>query len=201
MIFKVQENIEFYSTLRSVKALESSDVCVVLIDASVGLEMQDISIIGHAHNDKKAIVLMVNKWDLVEKETNTMKKMEEELKKKIAPFTDVPIIFISALEKTRISRIIETCLEVYENKNRKITTSKLNEAIQEAIEATQPPAHRGHLIKIKYGTQLPGQVPTFALFCNYPREIKEPYRNYLEKRLRATFNFTGVPINLFFREK
>jgi GTP-binding protein len=183
------------------RAIDESDVCMVMVDATLGMEQQDLLILRQVEQKKKGLVILVNKWDLVEKETNTMKKMEEELKKKIAPFTDVPIIFISALEKTRISRIIEACLEVYENKNRKITTSKLNEAIQEAIEATQPPAHRGHLIKIKYGTQLPGQVPTFALFCNYPREIKEPYRNYLEKRLRATFNFTGVPINLFFREK
>ncbi len=197
----VDEDLEFYSVIRSMRAIDESDVCMVMVDATLGMEQQDLLILRQVEQKKKGLVILVNKWDLVEKETNTMKKMEEELKKKIAPFTDVPIIFISALEKTRISRIIDACLEVYENKNRKITTSKLNEAIQEAIEATQPPAHRGHLIKIKYGTQLPGQVPTFALFCNYPREIKEPYRNYLEKRLRATFNFTGVPINLFFREK
>lgn len=198
---KVDEDLEFYSVIRSMRAIDESDVCMVMIDATLGMEQQDLLILRQVEQKKKGLVILVNKWDLVEKETNTLKKMEEHLKDKIAPFTDVPIIFISALEKIRIARIIETCLEVYENKNRKITTARLNEAIQEAVEATQPPAHRGHLIKIKYGTQLPGQVPTFALFCNYPKEIKEPYRNYLEKRLRATFNFTGVPINLFFREK
>jgi GTP-binding protein len=144
----------------------------------------------------------VNKWDLIDKSTNTHIEYEEKVKEKIAPFTDVPILFISALEKIRISRIIDTCLQVAENKKRRITTSKLNEAIQEAVNSTQPPAHRGHLIKIKYATQLnPAAVPTFALFCNYPNEIKEPYRNYLEKQLRKAFDFTGVPVYLFFREK
>jgi GTP-binding protein len=198
---KVHEDLEFYSVIRSVKAIDESDVCMIMLDATLGIEQQDLNIIKQIEQRKRGLVILVNKWDLIEKQNNTHIEFEKTIKDKIAPFTDVPVIFISATEKIRISKIIDTCMEVYENKNRKITTSKLNEAILAAVEATQPPAHRGHLIKIKYSTQLPGQVPTFALFCNFPKEIKEPYRNYLEKKLRASFNFTGVPIYLFFREK
>ncbi|MFM2224938.1 MAG: hypothetical protein RJA07_1140 [Bacteroidota bacterium] len=197
----VHEDLEFYSVIRSVKAIDESDVCMLMIDAKEGILQQDLHIIKQIETKKKGLVILVNKWDLIDKSTNTLLVFEQTIKDKIAPFTDVPILFISALEKIRISKIIETCIEVSENKNRKITTSKLNEVLQEAVASTQPPAHRGHLIKIKYGTQLPAQVPTFALFCNYPKEIKEPYRNYLEKQLRAAFNFKGVPVYLFFREK
>ncbi|MEN9522477.1 MAG: hypothetical protein RL065_854 [Bacteroidota bacterium] len=197
----VHEDLEFYSVIRSIKAIDESNVCILMIDAKEGIMQQDLHIIKQIETKKKGLVILVNKWDLIEKSTNTLIEFEKRIKDKIAPFTDVPILFISALEKIRISRIIETCLQVYENKNRRITTSKLNEVIEEAVAATQPPAHRGHLIKVKYATQLPAQVPTFALFCNYPKEIKEPYRNYLEKKLREAFDFTGVPVYLFFREK
>jgi GTP-binding protein len=197
----VHEDLEFYSVIRSIKAIDESNVCILMIDAKEGIMQQDLHIIKQIETKKKGLVILVNKWDLIDKSTNTLLEFEKRIKEKIAPFTDVPILFISALEKIRISRIIETCLQVYENKNRRITTSKLNEVIEEAVASTQPPAHRGHLIKVKYATQLPAQVPTFALFCNYPKEIKEPYRNYLEKKLREAFNFTGVPVYLFFREK
>ncbi|MEY2829899.1 MAG: hypothetical protein RIQ33_1757 [Bacteroidota bacterium] len=198
----VHEDLEFYSVIRSVKAIDESDVCMMMIDAQEGMLQQDLHIIKQIEEKKKGLIILVNKWDLVDKGTNTHIEHENKIKDKIAPFTDVPILFISALEKIRISRIIDTCLQVAENKKRKITTSKLNDAIQEAVNSTQPPAHRGHLIKIKYATQLhPAAVPTFALFCNYPNEIKEPYRNYLEKQLRKAFDFTGVPLYLFFREK
>jgi GTPase len=198
----VHEDLEFYSVIRSVKAIDESDVCMMMIDAQEGMLQQDLHIIKQIEEKKKGLIILVNKWDLIDKSTNTHIEYEEKVKEKIAPFTDVPILFISALEKIRISRIIDTCLQVAENKKRRITTSKLNEAIQEAVNSTQPPAHRGHLIKIKYATQLnPAAVPTFALFCNYPNEIKEPYRNYLEKQLRKAFDFTGVPVYLFFREK
>jgi GTP-binding protein len=197
----VHEDLEFYSVIRSIKAIDESNVCILMIDAKEGILQQDLHIIKQIETKKKGLVILVNKWDLIDKSTNTLLEFEKRIKEKIAPFTDVPILFISALEKIRISRIIETCLQVFENKNRRITTSKLNEVIEEAVASTQPPAHRGHLIKVKYATQLPAQVPTFALFCNYPKEIKEPYRNYLEKKLREAFDFTGVPVYLFFREK
>ncbi len=198
---KVHEDLEFYSVIRSIKAIEESDVCMVMIDAKLGIEQQDLQIIKQVEEKRKGLVILVNKWDLIEKGSNTHLEFEQTVKDKIAPFTDVPILFISATEKIRIAKIIETCMQVFENKNRRITTSKLNEAIQEAVAATQPPAHRGHLIKIKYGTQLPAQVPTFALFCNHPKEIKEPYRNYLEKQFRKAFDFSGVQVFIFFREK
>jgi GTP-binding protein len=197
----VHEDLEYYSVIRSIKSIDEADVCIMMVDAVSGLESQDLQIISQIERKKKGLVILVNKWDLLPKETNTLKDMEEVVRKKIAPFTDVPILFISATEKIRIGKIIDVCMQVFENKNRKITTSKLNEVIQEAVAATQPPAHRGHLIKVKYATQLPAQIPTFALFCNHPKEIKEPYRNYLEKKLRNAFQFTGTQINLFFREK
>ncbi len=198
---KVHEDLEFYSVIRSIQAIEEADVCMVMLDAQTGIEQQDLQIVKQVETKRKGLVVLVNKWDLVEKQTNTHVEFEEKIREKLAPFNDVPILFISALDKTRIGKIMGTCMEVYENKNRKITTSRLNEVVQQAVESTQPPAHRGHLIKIKYATQLPAQIPTFALFCNYPREIKEPYKNYLEKQLRKAFNFTGVQVNLFFREK
>ncbi len=197
----VHEDLEFYSVIRSIKAIDESDVCMMMIDATQGMEAQDLQIISQIERKKKGLVILVNKWDLIPKETNTLKQVEETIREKIAPFVDVPILFISAKDKTRIARIIDTCMQVYENKNRKITTSKLNEVIKEAVDATQPPAHRGHLIKVKYATQLPAQIPTFALFCNHPKEIKEPYKNYLENKIRAAFPLSGTQINLFFREK
>jgi GTP-binding protein len=198
---KVHENLEFYSVMRAIKAIEESDVCLLMIDAQTGLEAQDMSIFRLAQRRKKGIVLLVNKWDLVEKETNTARDAEEELRKKIAPFRDVPIVFISATEKQRIFKAIEAGLEVFDNRTRKIKTSELNEKLLEDIERQPPPSHRGRFIKIKFITQLPTYYPAFAFFCNHPKHVKENYRNFLENRLRHHFNFTGVPISIFFRQK
>lgn len=198
---KVHEDLEFYSVMRAIRAIEESDVCFLMIDAQTGAEAQDLSIFSLAKKRNKGIVVLVNKWDLVEKETNTARDFEKELKQKLAPFVDLPIIFISALEKQRIFKAIEAGLEVYENRTQKIRTSVLNEVIGDAIEAYEPPSHRGKFIKIKYITQLPTYYPAFAFFCNYPKYIKESYRNYLENQLRKNFNFKGVPIGIFFRKK
>ncbi len=172
-----------------------------MIDAQTGIESQDMAIFRLAQKRNKGIVLLVNKWDLVEKETNTARDFEADLRQKIAPFSDVPIVFISALEKQRIFKAIELALEVFENRNRKIKTSELNEIMLEAIERRPPPAYRGKYIKIKYVTQLPTYFPAFAFFCNHPKHVKEPYKNYLENQLRKNFNFTGVPIGIYFRKK
>ncbi len=198
---KVHENLEFYSVMRAIKAIEEADVCLILIDAQTGIEAQDMSIFKLAQKRNKGIVLLVNKWDLMDKETNTARDMEAEMKKRIAPFTDVPIVFISAIEKQRIFKAIEVALEVYENRNQKIKTSELNEVMQNAIERYPPPAHKGRFVKIKYVTQLPTYYPAFAFFCNNPKYVKENYRNYLENQLRKHFKLTGVPISIYFRKK
>jgi len=199
---KVHENLEFYSVMRAIKAIEECDVAILLIDAQTGIEAQDMSIFRLAQKRHKGMVILVNKWDLVEnKEANTAKEFEQEIRARIAPFTDVPILFISVLEKQRIFKAIELALEVHENRTRKIKTSKLNEIMLEAIDRHQPPAHRGKFIKIKYVMQLPLYYPAFAFFCNHPRHIKENYKNFLENQLRKNFNFTGVPIEVFFRQK
>lgn len=199
---KVHENVEFYSVMRAIRAMEESDVCILMIDAQTGMEMQDMSIFRLAQRRNKGIVLLVNKWDLVEnKETNTARDFEKTIHERIAPFTDVPIIFISATEKVRIFKAVEAALEVYENRSRKIKTSQINEIMLEAIQRHPPPAYRGRLIKIKYVTQLPPAYPAFAFFCNHPKHIREPYKNYLENQLRKNFKFTGSPISIFFREK
>lgn len=198
---KVHENLEFYSVMRAIKALDEADVCMLLIDAQTGVEAQDLSIFRLAIKRNKGVVILVNKWDLLEKETNTARDFEKEIRNRLAPFNDVPVIFTSVLEKQRIFKAIEAALEVYENRQRKIKTSELNEVMQEAIERTPPPAYRGRFIKIKYVTQLPTYYPAFAFFCNNPKYIKESYRNYLENQLRKNFNFTGVPISVFFRNK
>lgn len=198
---KVDEDLEFYSVIRAVSAMDEADVCILLIDAVNGITAQDLSIYSMAVKKGKGIVLLVNKWDLVEKETNTMRDYEKQLKKKLAPFNDVPVVFTSVTEKTRIFQAIETALEVFKNRKAKIPTSQLNETIQKALESYRPPVFRGHAIKIKYATQLPTHVPSFAFFCNYPTEVKQPYRNYLENKLRENFNLTGVPVRLFFRKK
>lgn len=198
---KVHENLEFYSVMRAIKALDEADVCMLLIDAQTGVEAQDLSIFRLAIKRNKGVVILVNKWDLVEKETNTARDFEKEVRNRLAPFNDVPVIFTSVLERQRIFKAIEAALEVYENRQRKIKTSELNEVMQEAIERTPPPAYRGRFIKIKYVTQLPTYYPAFAFFCNNPKYIKESYRNYLENQLRKNFNFTGVPISVFFRNK
>src|SRR5690349_7373242 len=198
---KVHEDLEFYSVIRAIKAMDEADVCLLMLDAQKGITAQDLSIFAMAIKKGKGIVLLVNKWDLVPKETNTAKEYEKELKEKMAPFNDVPILFISAKEKTRIFKVIETAIEVYDNRQKKISTSELNETLLKAIENYHPPVVRGHPIKIKYITQLPTGVPSFAFFCNFPDDIKQPYKNYLENQLRQQFNFNGVPIRLFFRKK
>ena len=198
---KVHEDLEFYSVIRAIKAIDEADVCLLLLDAEKGITAQDLSIYSLAARKGKGIVLLVNKWDVVEKQTNTARDYEKELRTRLAPFNDVPILFISAKEKTRIFKVIETAIEVYDNRQKKISTSELNETLLKAIENYHPPVVRGHPIKIKYITQLPTAVPSFAFFCNFPDDIKQPYKNYLENQLRQQFNFTGVPIRLFFRKK
>jgi GTP-binding protein len=198
---KVHEDLEFYSVIRAIKAMDEADVCLILIDAVKGVSAQDISIFSLAAKKGKGVVVLVNKWDLAEKETNTSRDYEIMLKQKLAPFTDVPILFISAKEKTRIFKAIEIALEVAENRKTKISTSQLNEVVLKAIESYHPPVVRGHPVKIKYVTQLPTAVPSFAFFCNFPDDIKQPYKNYLENKLRENFNLKGVPIRLFFRKK
>ena len=198
---KVHEDLEFYSVIRAIKAMDEADVCLILIDADKGVSAQDISIFSLAAKKGKGVVVLVNKWDLAEKETNTSRDYEIMLKQKLAPFTDVPILFISAKEKTRIFKAIEIGLEVAENRKTKISTSQLNEVVLKAIESYHPPVVRGHPVKIKYVTQLPTAVPSFAFFCNFPDDIKQPYKNYLENKLRENFNLKGVPIRLFFRKK
>jgi GTP-binding protein len=198
---KVHENLEFYSVIRAIKALDEADVCMLLIDAQKGIAAQDLNIFSLAARKGKGLVVLVNKWDLVEKETQTAVIYEKELKKRLAPFSDVPILFISALEKTRIFKAVETALDVYENRRRRVSTAGLNEVMLEAIQAYHPPVVRGHPIKIKFVTQLPTAVPSFAFFCNFPEDVKQPYKNYLENQLRHHFDFSGVPVRLFFRKK
>ncbi|MCU7694972.1 ribosome biogenesis GTPase Der [Haoranjiania flava] len=199
---KEKDDLEFYSVIRAIKAMDEADVCMLLIDAEKGITAQDINIYSLAARKGKGLVVLVNKWDLIEnKETNTSRDYEKDLKKRLAPFNDVPVIFISALEKTRIFKGIETALQVYENKQKKIPTSRLNEVMLKAIEAYQAPVVRGNTVKIKFVTQLPTHVPSFAFFTNYPDDIKMPYKNYLENQLRTKFDFTGVPVRIFFRKK
>lgn len=198
---KVNENIEFYSVMRSIRSIEDSDVVVLLVDATQGWEKQDMNILYLAQKSRKGIVIVVNKWDLVSKETNTLKHFEHNIRTKIAPFTDVPIIFVSALTKQRVYKTVEYIMRVYENRNRKIKTSKLNEIMLPIIEATPPPSIKGKYIKIKYCTQLPTHTPQFAFFANLPQYIKEPYKRFIENQLRKNFDFTGVPIEVYFRQK
>ena len=198
---KVREDIEFYSVLRAIQALQDSDVCIVMIDAELGLEAQDMNIIGLAHKYKKGIVLMVNKWDLIEKDTKTADSFRKVFEEKLGPLSYIPVIFASVLNKQRIMQTLELALNVYENRVRKISTSQLNEIMGKEIEKYPPPAVRGHYIKIKYITQLPTPTPTFAFFCNFPQYIKEPYQRYLTNRLGDHFDFKGVPIKVVFRKK
>ena len=198
---KVSEDLEFYSVMRSIRAIENSDVVILMIDATKGWESQDMNIFGIAQKNRKGIVILVNKWDLVEKETNTMKQFENQIREKIALFSDVPILFISALTKQRILKAVETAVEVYENRKKRIKTSKLNEIMLPIIEHTPPPALKGKYIKIKYCTQLPTVTPQFAFFCNLPQYVKEPYKRFIENQLRKNFDFTGVPIEVYFRQK
>ncbi|MDY3322798.1 ribosome biogenesis GTPase Der [Riemerella anatipestifer] len=198
---KVSENLEFYSVMRSVRAIEHSDVVVIMVDATQGWESQDMNIFGIAQKNRKGIVILVNKWDLVEKETNTMRDFENNIKKRIGQFSDVPILFISALTKQRILKAVEVAMEVYENRKKKIKTSKLNEVMLPVFEHTPPPAIKGKYIKIKYCVQLPTPSPQFVFFCNLPQYVKEPYKRFTENQLRKEFGFTGAPIEVYFRQK
>lgn len=199
---KVYENIEFYSTLRTIRAIENADICIVMIDAQSGIEKQDISIFHLAEKNRKGIVVVVNKWDLVNKETNTHLEFTKKIKEKIAPFNDVPIVYTSVHEKQRIFKTLELATEVYERRSLKISTSKLNDTLLPIIENTPPPmASRGRYIKIKYIMQLKTPTPQFLFFCNLPEDVKESYRRFLENKIRGIYDFKGVPIQLFFRKK
>jgi len=197
----VHENLEFYSVMRAVRAIEHSDVCILMIDATRGFESQDQRIFHIADKNKKGIVILVNKWDAIEKDTETTKKFEESIRKQISPFTDIPILFISALEKQRLLKGLETAIEVYKNRAQKITTSELNETMLAIIEKNPPPSTKGKYIRIKYCTMLPTPTPSFAFFANLPQYIKEPYKRFLENKIREIYNFSGVPIIIYFRQK
>ncbi len=199
---KVHENLEFYSVLRAIRSLEDCDVAILMIDAVTSIESQDLAIFSLAVKRHKGVVILVNKWDLIkDKETNTAKDFATKLKHKIAPFNDVPIIFISVLEKQRIFKALDEALDVYARRKLRVKTSELNEVMLQVIERTPPPSHKGKFVKIKYITQLPTRYPAFAFFCNFPDHVKQNYKNFLENKLREHFNFTGVPIDLFFRAK
>ena len=198
---KVTEDIEFYSVLRSVRTIENADVCLFLIDASEGIQKQDLSIYYMIEKNSKGVVVLVNKWDLVEKDHKTMVEYEENLRKQLAPYNDVPIIFTSTITKQRIHKALETAMEVFTNRTKKIPTSKLNDVMLEVIQQTPPPANKGKYIKIKFVQQLPTHAPAFAFFCNLPQYLTEAYRRFLENRIREIFDFKGVPIKIFFRKK
>lgn len=198
---KVKEDLEFYSVMRSIRTIENSDVCLLLIDATIGIESQDVNIFHLIEKSKKGVVLLVNKWDLVEKETSTLNEFEKQVRKKLEPFNDIPVVFISALTRQRVHKALEEAIHVFENRKRKIPTSKLNEVMQDAIQANHPPAIKGKYIRIKYVTQLPTPTPAFAFYCNLPQYIKDPYKRYLENQIRQHFDFTGVPIQVFMRKK
>ena len=198
---KVNEDLEFYSVMRSIRSIEYSDVVIIMVDATLGWESQDMNIFGLAQKNRKGIVILVNKWDLVEKETNTTRDFEAAIRHKIGQFSDVPILFVSALTKQRILKAVEMAMQVYEDRKKKIKTSKLNEVMLPVFEATPPPAIKGKYIKIKYCVQLPTPSPQFVFFCNLPQYVKEPYKRFTENQLRKHFGFTGVPIEVYFRQK
>jgi len=198
---KVKEDLEFYSVLRSVRTIEEADVCLLMIDAETGMEAQDVNIFNLIVRNKKGVVILVNKWDLLEKDNSTTTLYRNNIYERIAPFTDVPVVFISALTKQRVHKALETAMQVYKNRRQKVKTSDLNEVLLEAVEAYPPPSVKGKYIKIKYCTQLPSPTPSFALFANLPQYIKEPYRRYIENQIREKFDFSGVPIQIYFRQK
>lgn len=199
---KVFEDVEFYSVMRSIRSIESSDVCILMLDASQGLESQDLNLFSLIQRNNKGVVIVVNKWDLIEKDTNTSKDFEAKIREKIAPFDDVPIIFTSVINKQRIFKVLETAKMVYESRSQQISTSRLNEEILPIVkEENPPPSYKGKHIKIKYVMQLKTAYPQFVFYCNLPQYIREPYRRYVENRMREIYNFTGVPITLYFREK
>ena len=198
---KVHENLEFYSVMRAVRAIEHSDVCILMIDATRGFETQDQRIFHIADKNKKGIVILVNKWDSIEKNTESTQQFEEQILKQISPFKDIPILFVSVLEKQRLLKGLETAIEVYKNRTQRITTSELNETMLAIIEKNPPPATKGKYIKIKYCTMLPTATPTFAFFANLPQYIKETYKRFLENKIREIYDFSGVPITIYFRQK
>ena len=199
---KVSEDLEFYSVLRSIRAIENSDVCILMLDASQGLEQQDLNIFGLVQRNHKGVVIVVNKWDLVEKDSNTHKEYEKLIRERIAPFDDVPIVFTSVINKQRIHKVLETARQVYQARSRKISTSELNEQLLPIVkEQNPPPSVKGKWVKVKYVTQLPTAYPQFAFFCNLPQYVREPYRRYVENRMREIWDFHGVPINIYFRAK
>jgi GTP-binding protein len=198
---RVHEDLEFYSTMRTIRAIEDCDVCMIVVDAKVGFEGQDMTIFSMAEKNKKGVVLLINKWDLVEKTHKTTKEMEEEIRHKLQPFKDVPIVFTSAVTKQRVLKALEVAMEVYENRKKRISTSQLNDTMLPIIDHTPPPAMKASYVKIKYVTQLPTKTPVFAFFANHPQYIQESYKRFLENKLRENFNFTGVPIALVFRKK
>ncbi|THV57329.1 ribosome biogenesis GTPase Der [Flagellimonas alvinocaridis] len=198
---KVKEDLEFYSVMRSVRAIEHCDVCILMLDATRGFDGQVENIFWLAQRNNKGIVILVNKWDLVEKETNSVKEYTAKIKQAIAPFEDVPILFISVMTKQRIYKAIETAVDVFKNRSKKIVTRKLNDIMLPIIEHTPPPAYKGKYVKIKFCTQLPTPYPQFAFFCNLPQYVRDPYKRFLENKLREHFDFTGVPITIFMRKK
>ena len=198
---KVSENIEFYSVMRSIRSIEHSDVCILMIDALQGLESQDINIFSLVVKNHKGIVLLVNKWDLMENKASLYKEYEDGIRERLAPFTDVPVIFTSVTEKQRIFKAMEAAIQVYKDRSKKISTSELNDFFLPLIGKTPPPAYKGKFVKIKYVTQLPTRYPSFVFFCNHPQYLKEPYKRFLENNLREHFTFTGVPVEIYFRQK
>ncbi len=198
---KVSENIEFYSVMRSIRAIESADVCLLLIDATRGIEAQDVNVFQLIEKNKKGVVIVVNKWDLIDKDTNSTKRYIEAIQERIAPFKDVPIVFTSAINKQRILKVLDIAKDVYENRQKRIQTSVLNELMLDAIAEFNPPSVKGKFIKIKYVNQLPTATPSFAFYCNLPQYVKDPYKRYLENRIREHFGFTGVPIQIYMRKK
>lgn len=198
---KVKEDLEFYSVMRSVRAIEHSDICILVIDATRGFEGQDQSIFWLAEKNRKGVVILVNKWDLVEKDTMTTRDYERKIREELQPFTDVPILFVSALTKQRLLKALETAVDVFENRKQRIATSKLNETMLPIIENNPPPALKGKYVKIKFCMQLPTPTPQFVFFCNLPQYVKDPYKRYLENKMREIYNFEGVPIDIYFRQK
>lgn len=198
---KVTENIEFYSVMRSIRAIENSDVCLLMVDAEQGFEGQDLNIFSLAEKNFKGIVILVNKWDLVEKVTNTYRYFESDIKKKISPFSDVPILFISATSKLRIHKALETCMKVYQSRTRRIPTSQLNEKLLPILKETPPPMYKGKQIKVKYITQLRTHYPCFVFFCNLPQYVRDPYKRFVENQIRQLYDFSGVPVQIYFRSK
>lgn len=198
---KVNEDIEFYSVMRSLRALENCDIAILVLDAQLGLDQQDLNLVALAIKNGKGLVILVNKWDLMSKETNTARNFEMEIKEKLKPFDDVPIIFTSAIDKQRIHKAVEVTMQVYENRARRITTSKLNEFIEKIMDAYPPPSNKGKFVKVKYVTQLPGRSPKFVFFCNLPQYVPDSYKRYLENKMREEYDFKGVPMTIYFRKK